>query len=59
MNRAHQNIFLKKLHGFRKHIGLGLAICLIFMCSAYYSPVSDAMTLNDERKDYEDEKSKA
>lgn len=57
MNKSHT--ILKKLHGVRKHIGLVLAICLIFMCSTYYAPVSDAMTLEDERKDYEDEKSKA
>lgn len=57
MNKSHT--ILKKLHGVRKHIGLVLAICLIFMCSTYCAPVSDAMTLEDERKDYEDEKSKA
>lgn len=57
MNTSHT--ILKKLHGVIKHIGLVLAICLIFMCSTYYAPVSDAMTLEDERKDYEDEKSKA
>ena len=59
MKKSYHNNFLKKLYGVRKHICLMLAICLIFMCSAYYSPVSVAMTLNDERKDYEDEKSKA